>query len=171
MPTNLEIFRKDFLNAKTYIQRKDGVPLRLLDNLSPDELKIAEEELIAAIDPGDSWPVMGLGHIKSVKALKKLYPLLNYSSRGTKVMIAYAIYQITQDPSMIDITIRETSPLNKWVDLIDIMYILPEFKNEKTDKLLHQFADHPEYLVAYNATRALGLPTEPVIERFRKKKM
>jgi hypothetical protein len=34
---NLDIFRKEFLGDNTSAQRKDGVPLALLDNLSSEE--------------------------------------------------------------------------------------------------------------------------------------
>ena len=70
MPSDkLEIFRKEFLNANSWAQRKDGVPLDLLDNLSIEELEIAEKDLIERLSLKDDWPINGLGHIKSQKAL------------------------------------------------------------------------------------------------------
>lgn len=54
MPSNkLEIFRKEFLNANSWSQRKGGVPLDLLDNLTNQELEIAENELIENLDLKD----------------------------------------------------------------------------------------------------------------------
>ena len=49
MTDNLDIFRKEFLGANSWAQRKDGVPLDLLDNLSIEELKVAESELIRVL--------------------------------------------------------------------------------------------------------------------------
>ena len=49
MTNNLDIFRKGFLEANSWAQRKDGVPLDLLDNLTDEELKIAEVELINVV--------------------------------------------------------------------------------------------------------------------------
>jgi hypothetical protein len=65
MTDRLERFKKDFLMANSWPQRKDGVPLDLLDALSPEELKKAERMLIEALGHRDSWPIRGLGHIKS----------------------------------------------------------------------------------------------------------
>ncbi len=53
------------MGANTWAQRKDGVPLDLLDKLSVDELKTAEVELTKSANLGDTWPILGLGHIKS----------------------------------------------------------------------------------------------------------
>ena len=94
MADKLKIFRDEFLNANTWSQRKDGVPLDLLDNLSDEELKIAEKELIDVVSTKDDWPIMGLGHIKSQNALKKLYNLLPQSKKGMKVTIAHSIFPV-----------------------------------------------------------------------------
>lgn len=169
MKNNLEIFRREFLNANTWAQRKDGIPLYLLDKLSNEERKVAESELIAALSTGDTWPIMGLGHIKSTAALPTLYSLLSKTFKQIKVTLAHAIFQICADPLMIDISLDEMAQLSQWHELIDLLYLLPDFRNKRTDQLLQDFRNHPEYLVAYNATRALGLPTGPVVQKFRRK--
>ncbi len=167
---NLEIFRREFLNANTWAQRKEGVPIELLDKLTADELKIAEEELIKSARTGDSWPIIGLGHIKSEKSLEILYKLLSKSKTGIKVIIACSIYKICRDPEMIEIALEETPKITNWQELIDILYMLPDFKNERTDNMLNNFREHQDYLVAYNAARALGLSTDDVVSKFRNKK-
>lgn len=167
---NLNLFRKDYLQANTWAQRKDGAPLYLLDKLSAEELKTAEMEMIKSLSAGDTWPVIGLGHIKSKDALPKLYKLLSASSKNIKITIAHSIFQICQDQKMIDIVLEETTKTTHWSDLIDILYLLPAFQDEKVMAMLNDFRNHKEYLVAYNATRALGLPTDEVVEKFRVKK-
>ncbi|MDZ4746401.1 MAG: hypothetical protein SGJ05_10420 [bacterium] len=92
MADNLDIFRKDFLGANSWPQRKDGVPLDLLDNLSPDELKTAEQELLTAASLRDDWPIIGLGHIKSIKSIPILYNLLGKSKTSMTVTIAHSIF-------------------------------------------------------------------------------
>lgn len=168
MKDNLEIFRKEFLNANTWAQRKDGVPLDLLDGLNKDEQKIAAKELIQALSLSDIWPIRGVGYLKLTEALPKLYALLPQSEKGMKVTIAHSIFNINQDPAMITITLSATTELTDWYELIDILYLLPDFKDERTTRLLNDFREHQEYLVAYNATRAMKLPTEPVVKKFRK---
>jgi len=167
MSDNLQTFRDKYLNARSWGQRKDGVPLFLLDELSPEELKIAEEELLDKLDLRDDWPINGLGHIKSQKALSKLYDLLKESSRGMKISIAHSIFQISDDKEMIEIVLVEMPKLKGWTEIIHMLYLLPTFNDDRTDQMLDDYREHKDYLVAYNATRVMGLPTEKVVEKFR----
>lgn len=167
MTDNLELFRRDFLNANTWAQRKDGVPFYLIDKLTPEERRIAEAELIKAVHAGDLWPIIGLGYMKSSDSLPKLYKLLTNSSKNMKVTIAHSIFQICQDSKMIDIALEETPEIANPTNLIDILYLLPDFNDERVNAMLNNFRDHKEYLVAYNAARALGLSTDEVVEKFR----
>jgi hypothetical protein len=164
---NIDIFRQEYLGANTWAQRKDGVPLYLLDKLSPDELKKAEADLIKSASPGDTWPILGLGHIKSTQALPTLYNLLHKSKKGFKITIAYSIFQICQDRKMINIVLDELPRTTNQYELIDVLYMLPAFKDDKITGLLNDYRDHKEYLVAYNATRALGLSTDEVVIKAR----
>ena len=167
MINSIDIFRQEFLGANTWAQRKDGVPLDLLDKLSEDELKTAEVELIKSAQIGDTWPIIGLGHIKSTQALPKLYNLLDKSKKGFKVTLAYSIFQICKDQKMIDIVLEELPKTTNQYELIDVLNMLPTFKDEKITALLNSYRNHKEYLVAYNATRALGLPTDEVVKKAR----
>lgn len=167
---NLDIFRKEFLEANTWAQRKDGVPLGLLDNLTSEELKIAEIELIKVVSLKDDWPIVGLGHIKSKDARQPLYDLLEKSKGSMKVTIAHSIFQICQDTKMIE-TVLETMPrITNQYELINVLYYLPNFKDKRITELHNNYRNHNEYLVAYNATQSLGLPTNEVVEKFREKK-
>ncbi|MBO0360142.1 hypothetical protein J0X19_19430 [Hymenobacter sp. BT186] len=167
MTNNLDIFRQEFLGANTWAQRKDGVPLNLLDNLSSDELKVAELELIEAASLRDDWTIVGLGHIKSKDALPTLLNLLSDSKGAIKVKIAHSIFQITQDDKMKDIVLETMPQITGEFELIDVLYYLPFFKDERITRLLHNYRNHKKYLVAYNATRYLGLPTDEVVDKFR----
>ena len=166
---NIDLFRRDFLGANTWAQRKDGVPIDLLDNLTKEELKIAETELIHALSLRDDWPVIGVGHIQSKAALPKLYELLHKSSGPMKVTIAHSIFQICRDAQMIDIVLNTMPAITNPYELIDILYYLPDFNNRSITELHHSYRNHTDYLVAYNATQALGLPTGEVVERLRDK--
>lgn len=167
MTDNLDIFRKEYLGANTWAQRKDGVPLDLLDNLSAEELKVAESELIKAAGLGDDWPIVTLGHIKSKDALPILFKLLADSKGAMKVKIAHSIFQISRDDKMKEIVLETMPQITGEFELIDVLYYLPFFKDERITDLLHKYRNHKEYLVAYNATRYLGLPTDEVVEKFR----
>ena len=167
---NFDIFKKEFLEANTWAQRKDGVPLDLLDNLTNEELKTAEIELIKVASLRDSWPLVGLGHIKSKDALPTLYDLLDKSKGAMKVTIAHSIFQICQDTQMIEIVLETIPRITNEFELIDVLYYLPNFKDKRITELHHSYRSHKDYLVAYNATRYLSLPTDEVVEKFRDKK-
>ncbi len=165
MTNNIQIFRQEFLGANTWAQRKDGVPLYLLDKLSPSELKTAEDELIQALNPGDTWPVLGLGHTRCTRALPKLYNLLHKTNKGFKITVAHAIFMICKDPEMIAIVLEELPKTSNQYELIEVLYLLPAFNDEKITAVLNNYREHKEYLVAYNATRALSLPTDEVVKK------
>ena len=170
---NLELFYSEFLNANTWAQRKDGIPLDLIDNLSVEELKIAEDELIRVVSTNDSWPIIGLGHIKSSASLPKLYNLLTDGKGDIRIILAHAIFSICRDEKMIEIAISEINTLAKELPntqyaMIDIIYLLSDFHDEKIRKILLDFCNSNCYLVAYNAARALGHSTENIVKKFRK---
>ncbi len=164
---NIDLFRKDFLGANTWAQRKDGVPIDLLDKLTKAELKIAETELIDVVSLRDHWPIIGLGHIKSKAALPKLYDLLHGADDPMKVTVAHSIFQICQDAQMIDIVLNTMPAITNPFELIDLLYFLPDFDDRKVTELHHSYRHHTDYLVAYNATQALALPTDEVVKKFR----
>lgn len=165
---NLNIFRQGFFGANTWAQRKDGVPLDLLDKLSVKELEIAENELILSANLGDNWPIIGLGYMKSLKALPMLYDLLEKSEKAIRLTIAHSIFEVCQDPKMIEIVLQELPKITSQYELIEVLYRLPTFQDEKITALLNNYRNDKEYLVSYNATRALGIPTDDVVVKFRK---
>ena len=167
---NLDKFKREFLQANTWVQRKDGVPLYLLEKLSIEERSIAEHEMIRSLSLNDTWPIMGLAHIKSRKALPKLYDLLDQSKEHYKITLAYAIYQICNNGKMIDIVLDELPKITDQHRLIEIMYLLTAFNNEKITESVIIYLDDEDYLVAYNAARALGLSTDDIVQKFRIKK-
>lgn len=169
LENNLHIFRTEFLNAKSWNEKKDGAPLYLLDELSPADLKIAEQELIKVLSLYNDWSIIGLGHIKSKEALPLLYNLLK-NSRGTiKVIIAHSIFQISQDEGMKDIVLKCMPKIRHEFDLIKVLCYLPAFRDKRLTDLLHSYRNHKKYLVACNASRSLGLPINDIIEKFHNK--
>ncbi len=168
MSNKLEAFRRYYLNADSWELRKDGPPLQLLDGLSDQERMVAEDELIRRIESGDDWPIRGLGHIRSVKALPELKAILDDSKPALQAIIAHAIWKISEDPGIIPVIIAASQKITSWQELIDLVYLLPDFHDPRTDAMLSEYRNHPEYLVAYNATRASGLPTGEVVKRFQR---
>lgn len=170
MSAAFEYFQRDFLHANTWNQRKDGVPLSLLDRLTPDERLLAEDQLIEAAGSDDSWPILGLGHLRSKKALPVLRALLEKCRLGMKIYVAFAIFQITGEVEMVDVVLEELPKINNEYALIDILWWLPAFRDRRITALLEQYTHDKRYLVAYNATRNLSRSTDEVIERYRKER-
>ena len=170
MSASFRQFEKDFIHANTWPQRKDGVPTFLLDQLSSDEKAIAEDQLIELLSVGDSWPALGLGHLRSQKALPSLYALLEKCRQRMVIFVAYSIYQINKDSRMIDVALDELPKITDEYALLDILYYLGLFNDPRIKVALRKYRNDPRYLVAYNAARALGESTNAVVEEFRKKK-
>ena len=171
MSENFERFQQDFLDASTWNQRKDGVPFDLLDNLAEDERYAAEELLIDALSAGDDWPARGLGHMRSTKALPSLYALLPHCQQGVTISVAYAIFQINRDLNMIEVVLEEFPKITNEYSLIGALHLLPIFPDQRITSLLTTYTHDRRYLVVYNATRALGGPTNAVVEEFRGRKI
>jgi hypothetical protein len=151
-------FQQDFLNANTWAQRKDGLPLDLLDALSDAEKLTAEEELLHRVENDDPWVIQGLAHLKSARALERLRPLLNLKTGLMQVHIATAIYELSGDLSMerivADFVANEN---NHWAVKIDAIYCLAKFKTESARVVLHRLESDKEHLIVYNAKRVLGV--------------
>lgn len=165
----LDNFRNGLLNANSWEKRKDGPPLYLLDELTGEEKKIAAKELCDAAGPGDSWPIAGLGHLRATESLPKLYGLLSQGGPGFKIAVAHSIFLISGDRAVTRVVLDEAEKIHELSELIDVLYLLPDFRDEKIHELLVSLCNHPEYLIAYNATRALGLSTDAVVQKFRRR--
>ncbi|HVU53476.1 MAG TPA: hypothetical protein VHD83_00400 [Puia sp.] len=145
------------------------MPLDLLDHLDPDERLLAEDMLIEALHKMDTWPVRGLGYLRSAKALPALYVLLDKWQLAMKINVAFAIYQINRDNGMVEVVLDEFPKINDEFALIDTFYLLPIFQDPRITALLERYTHDKRYLVVYNAARALGRPTDEVVKEFRKK--
>ena len=144
---------------------------KIIDSLSEEERGQVETALIHKLSQqsDDLLIVTTLGYLKSHKSLDILYGLLNNAKSIAMVIIASSIYEIAKDEKMIAIALEACEPLTNWWDLTGVFYYLAKFKNQRTDDFIRKYFDHKEYLVAYNATRAMGLPTDPVVKKFREK--
>jgi len=158
-------FDRRFLNASySWPERKDGVPLELLDKLDPAEKQRAGEALISRLSTGDSWPARGLGHLRSQNALGPLRGLLPKAKGSVRAAIALAIWQIDGDPQMADELLAlsrsdytDDSHSAKTFTMIDIIYCLAYLSSEAVTKRLEELTQSKNYLISYNARRAIKL--------------
>lgn len=157
-------FVENYLEANSWAARKDGAPVELIDRLTTTQRRAAEEELIKRLGTGDPWFVIGLGHLKSEKAVPALYDLLNRSKGAVKAEVATALWKIRQDDEMLatvlDLTrpsfLSRLSPFSVY-NMIDIIHCLARFPHPAARARLEELTHDEEYLIAYNAEYALRL--------------
>ena len=131
----------------------------IIDKLTDEERKEIENLLLDKLEarPNDLLIVTTLGYMKSKSSLDRLYELLNKEDRqGSKIIIASSIYEIQPDDKLVDIALAAGETLTNWWDLTSIFHYFAKFKNKRTDDFVRQYFTHKDYLVSYNAKRAVG---------------
>jgi hypothetical protein len=153
-------FLDDYLHANTWSQRKDGCPLDLLDALTPQEKTRAESELLMNLSLGDSWPIEGLGHLKSKAALPRLRQMLPSAQNSIIAYVALAIWKIDRDPTMCGITIKASIDFytddersSNTFTMTDIIYCLAQFPLPEALERLKELEKSSNSLISYNAER------------------
>ncbi len=170
--TNIDKLVEKIIPYPADREHRDGFSNeQIIDNLNKEEREQIETVLLDKVleRPDDLLIVTTLGYLKSHKSLDILHKLLSTAKSAEKIIIASSIYKIVKDEKMVDVALEASETLTNWWDLINVFYDLAKFKNQKTDDFIRKFFDHKEYLVAYNATQAMGLPTDPVVKKFREK--
>jgi len=151
-----DAFEAEFLNANSWALRKDGPPLRLLDKLSASEKARAETELLNRLDAKDDWPILGLAHLNSQKAVPLIRKLVRRAPKACLPAIAEALFRLTGDTSLEPKLIALAR--SRWAHFghrSDAALALDLFPTESAQEALREVADRGDYLVSYNAKRAL----------------
>jgi HEAT repeat protein len=147
-----------FLNANSWEMRKDGYPGDLIDALSPEEKDRAKTILMERLDGRDDWPIRAmaqLGVTDSVARLREL--LLPSHDPVVRAVAATSIYELAGDASMDSIVANiARAPEVFWGSRIDAIYCLARFKTDTAIKTLAELKKDPDYLIRYNAKRAVG---------------
>jgi hypothetical protein len=137
----------------------------IIDKLTAKERNEVENALIDKLNkhPEDLLIVETLAYLKSASSIPALRKLLENSSLDMeKLIIASSIFEINHDNSMIDIAIHAFRQLDNKQDscyvykLTSAFYHLAKFNTPSVAKIIKEYTDHKEYLVSYNAKRALG---------------
>lgn len=148
-------FVKYYLEANTWHERKDGVPVELIDQLTTPEKEMAEEELINCLRVNDSWEAIGLGYMKSNKAAPKLYSLLTKARGSVKAEIATALWKICNDENMLKIVLNLSRPsfLSRISPFyvfrqINVIHCLAQFPQPEARMRLEELKTDREYLIS-----------------------
>ena len=112
----------------------------------------------------DGLIIETLGYLKSERSLTLLNDLLGKEINDTlKLLIAATIFEINSDDKMVDIAIEAFNKMDNKKDsyyvykLTSAFYDLLKIDHQKTIHLVSQYINHSEYLISYNARRALEL--------------
>jgi HEAT repeat protein len=158
----MEIEKKiaEIIPPNNYTNRHDFSNDHLIDKLSDKEKTEIESALISKLysDPVDILVVETLAYMKSDNAIPALLNSLeNCKIEIQKVIIAISIYKIKPNHEMIEVAIDAVKEISDDRDLIVVFSYLMEFKSERINNLIQNYINHPDFLVSYNAKRALGM--------------
>ena len=141
-----------------YQHRNGFTNTELINRLTKHEKELVENELIKMLlDKTDLMIVETLAYMKSEKSLFILNNLLEQCSDDMiKIIISSSIFEINKDENMICISINAFKGLDDMYQKISAFYYLRKFDNTNTDNLIEEYTNHSEYLLSYNAKKALN---------------
>ncbi|MFN8449390.1 MAG: hypothetical protein U0521_12610 [Anaerolineae bacterium] len=152
MSDAFERFLKSNFFGNPYNAWHDGLDTPTLTALQGDERAKAEEMLLKMLP--DNRAVVGLGEIRSEKAIKPLRKLIHDPHMSTEA--AVALHQINGDASGLDSIIRTLKDRGKfWSARMDAAMALRGFQSKAAILALFDALDDPEMLVRYHATNSL----------------
>jgi len=153
---------------RDYQHRNGFNNVPIIENLAESERVLLENALLQKLQSEaqkeiDTLIVETLAFLKSVKSVSTLKSLLAQSKDAViRLRIATAIFEINSDVEMVDIALSAVKQMDNERDayyvykLTAAFYYLAKFKNEKTEQLLKAYTGHREYLISYNAQKALS---------------
>ncbi len=148
-----------------YSHRNGFNNTHLINQLNEYERQQLEDALInKLLDKTDLLVVETLAYMKSEKSLLVLYNLLEKTSDNMdKLVIATSIFEINKDDRLIDIGMKAFNELSnkssiyaKYLITSAFFYLI-KFEDSKVNNIIEEYTKHSDYLISYNAKRALSL--------------
>jgi hypothetical protein len=148
-----------------YSHRNGFNNTNLINQLNEYEWEQVEDALInKLLDKTDLLVVETLGYMKSEKSLSVLYNLLEKTSdEMEKLVIATSIFEINKDNRLIDIGMKAFKRLSTKSSIYtkdsitSAFFYLIKFEDAEVNNLIKTYTEHSDYLVSYNAKRALDI--------------
>jgi len=140
-----------------YIHRDGFTNYHIIDSLSEEEKSEVEKELIEMLKNSEDWLIGDtLSYMKSEDSIPILREKLEKAKKpNSKVLWANAIFKINNNPEMVDIALEEFQKIDDKYELIAMFYVLTEFRDSRINKIIENYHNHGDYLIAYNAQRVL----------------
>jgi len=166
---NIEKLIIEIIPPSDYQHRNGFNNIHIIDNLTDKEKKqviglLIEKLLYKKNEEIDILIVETLAYLKSKESLPVLKNLLeNCSNELDKLKIATSIFEINHDNDMVDMAITSLKKIDDKNDsyyvhkLTSSFYYLIKFNKPEVNRIIHEYINHKEYLVSYNAKRALGI--------------
>lgn len=158
---NIKNLIKELIPPNNYTQRKDFTNYHIIDSLSEEEKRKVEKELIEMLKNSEDWLIGDtLSYMKSENSIPILRERLeNAKESSLKILWANTIFKINNSTEMADIALEEFQKIDDKHGLIAMFRVLAEFQDSRINKIIENYHNHGDYLVAYNAQVALGKGT------------
>jgi hypothetical protein len=166
---DIEMLINDIIPPCDYQHRNGFNNIPIIDKLTDNERRQIEQALIDRIlhnttEEIDTLIVETLAYLKSIKSIPILKNLLESTTNEVvRLKIATSIYEINQSQDMIDIAIASFKKLDDKSDsyyvhkLTSAFFYLKKIDSPLVNNVIKEYINHKEYLVAYNAKRALDM--------------
>jgi HEAT repeat protein len=145
-----------------YTAWHDGLNVKALLSLPPEEKEEAEKLLLERVNENDTRAAVGLGELRSKKAVPKLRELLGKASGKGLVDIAVALAKIEDDMSYLKYVIYVLKNDPSWYFRLEAAFSLREFNKPEAKEILEEVTEtlfeavkDPDYLVRYHACNSL----------------
>lgn len=134
----------------------------LIDELTDNEKNEIENLLFKKLQEGseDSLIFETLSYLNSKNSVSlMLKSLENCQNALQQIIIAISIFRINHDNKMMDFASNAFNKLNNEYDLISSFSYLQQFNDGNINELIKTHTHNSNFLIAYNAKRALGMNT------------
>ena len=152
-------FYRNFVAAADGELARNGLDESVFARLTPDERVAAERVLLARLGNEDSRIAIGLGLLRSTKALAGLRRAMDRQGSGPFASSAYAlaVWRIAEEPQAIDAAVAiARNPTGHDAPRVDAVVALAQMPAEPARRaLLEILESEPEYLLRYHAFKGL----------------
>ena len=157
----------DIIPPSDYAHREGFTNEPLLDALDAAERRALEQALVADLQAG-STDMLVVNTLVYLQAKSAEHLIRSFIGRcadpGIRLGATAALYRLTQDRALLAPALDCFRALEARSDayrvyvLISAFYNLAEFTGSEVDRVLETYAQHPDFLLSYNAARSRSLP-------------
>lgn len=164
---NIQDLIDEIIPPQDFEHRNGFNNIPFIDRLEERTKNVVEEALIVKLadqsaDDLDPLLIDTLGYVKSHSSIPILSEFLtNCSDNKMRIILAATIFEICGDEDVIPVAIEALQQINstkspyRVSNLTSSFYYLAKFNLDEINNLIKRFIDNEDFLIAYNAKRAL----------------